>query len=279
MSTDRPGKLELLLLASATALLLLIGYALWDRASERSELRTIFADAGGTPSERMRAAVKKIEADVDLALPDEYFLLPVFSRLRPTALQVYHGGGDCAYRARLLIVALDEFDVEASKIAVYTAEDEPIHAIAQVDTERGRYIVDMYFNVVHEDERGDPIPLSDLADPATLRASVQRAVDGGNELARKYPFEKYALGNTRTINWDESWPFRAVYWLGSRVVGEETMRSLPRPRAAEEPQVMVAYAAGGMLATCLLFAFWLRRRRLRRVERRSGPDLEEDQGG
>jgi len=87
------------------------------------------------------------------------------------------GGGDCAHRGRVFTVLLRQHGVNASKLAVYNSGGDPVHAIVEVKTEKGAYVVDPLFDVIHEDESGAPIPLQELQrDPTLLRESITRAV-------------------------------------------------------------------------------------------------------
>jgi len=238
----------------ATLLLVLAVVAFAHSLQDRVEIRELVAEAlsrNAPPSVIMRDAVRYIERNVPAVKPDEYYLLRA---LRPTALQVLHGGGDCAYRARALIVMLDLYGIKASKRAVYDASGRSVHAVAEVQTERGPYVVDMLYHIVHENEDGGPIPRQALRDRATLAASIEHAVAQGNAYAATYPLDRYALADTRTINWEKSWVWRTAHTLFTMILSEEDVREFPRPYLSEEPQLMVAFAACAAAVFALLLA-------------------------
>ena len=261
-------RLACLALAGAFVLLALMGtvHSCRDRARVHELVDDAIAESAA-PSVKMRAAVRYIEENVGFGYEDDYYLLPLFRPLRPTALQVLRSKGDCAYRARALIAVLDTYDVSASKLAVYDDRGESVHAVARVETERGEYIVDMLYNIIHEDDAGAPLPLDDLRDPAVLAGSIARAAKSGNERAAGYPLDEYPLTDTRSINWTRSGAWRAAYGALGAVLGKERVDALPRPYIAEDPPLMVAFASGCAAVGLGLLAFvlgWIERRRATR---------------
>jgi len=247
----------------AALLLALATTAFVHSLQDRAEIRDLVAEAlpqNAPPSVVMRDALRYIERNVPNVYPDEYYLLRAF---KPTALQVLHGGGDCAYRARALIVMLDLHGIEASKRAVYDASGRPVHAVVEVQTERGSYVVDPLYHIVHENEDGGPIPRQALRERTTLAASIEHAAEQGNELAGTYPIDRYALADTSTINWEKSWIWRAAFTVLATILSEEDVREVPRPYLSEEPQLMVAFIAlvGAVFAILLALAFFVIDRR------------------
>jgi hypothetical protein len=247
------------LTAIAALLMALTTTALVHSLQDRAEIRELVAKVlpqNAPPSVLMRDALRYIERNVPNVYPDEYYLLRAF---KPTALQVLHGGGDCAYRARALIVMLDLHGVEASKRAVYDASGRPVHAVVEVQTERGSYVVDPLYHIVHEYEDGGPIPRQALRGRATLAASIGHAVEQGNENASTYPIDRYALADTSTINWQKSWIWRATFTVLTTVLSKEDAREVPRPYLSEEPQLMVAFISfvGAVFAILLALTFYV----------------------
>jgi hypothetical protein len=229
----------------------------------------IAADA--TASEKMRQAMAYFDTQVGHDWTEDYFLLPVFSFMKPTARQIMEGpGGDCAYRARAFIVVLDQYGVEASKRAVYNTDGRSVHAIVEVQTERGPYYADLLYDLIHEQGNGDPVPLETLMTEAGLQASLDRATAKGHPSASKYPLPQYAFTQVRAINWEQSAPMRALFAVLSVVMGEETVRNLPRPYLSEEPALMVivvcVFGAGGCL---FVLGVWALVRRRRQSQRRT----------
>ena len=251
------------------ALLALVCFVLW--RSDLSEIRERVGEAvdpAAAPSVRMQQSLAFLRDRVGYGRHDDYFLVPFLRFLKPTALQVLEHGGDCAYRGRALVVILGQLDVEAGKLALYDASGEAVHAVVRVHTEKGPYLIDPLFNIIHQDERGDPIPLARLEhDPAVLATSVARAAAGGNPRAARYPLDRYGFGDVRTINWNKSGLMRFLYGFVSGLIGKEQADTLPRPYMSEEPALMTMAFAGAGAATSLALlgiSSLLRRRRRRR---------------
>ena len=250
--------------------------AIWQRETqELRKLATSVTAQSNSPSEKMRAITRFIAHDVPRGLPDEYFLLPVFRPLKPTALQVTKFGGDCAYKARACIVMLHELGISASKLALYDQQGTPVHAVALVDTELGEYVVDLHFGIVLEDVTGAPIPLESLRDDSTqLAAAVSLAIAHGNDRALKYPLDRYVYSDSKTINWHKNGLTAALYQLLVWLVDADSIDNLKRPFISEEPALMVVAASCG--AKLMLFVPWFavnrRRRRLAKQLTSSGAD-------
>lgn len=251
--------IALALLWIAAGLLLsisLASFVLWQR--DLHEIRTIVQgkiDASKTPNQIVLDARNFLRDEVGYGTPDSYFMLPVFRFMKPTALQVIHSGGDCAFRARAFIVVLAQFGIEARKLALYNRDGVPVHAVAEVYVDGGPYYVDLLYNFAHVDSAGRPLTLAELSNDEVLRASVARAVSEGNERAARYPLSEYTFGDVRSINWDKSAVTKAAYAALSTVVGEERARWLPRPYLTEEPALMVIVISAGA-ASCLLVLIW-----------------------
>ncbi len=244
----------LLLVLSVTAL------GVW--VHERAELRRRVVDAidaAAPPSVQMRQALAFLHANVPLERRDGYFLLPLFRFLKPTALEVLRDGGDCAYRARALIVILNQYDVRAFKLALYDETGRSVHAVVQVETERGPYVVDALFDFVYEANDGRPLPRAALAAPEVVRSAMTRAAAGGNTRALRYPVERYPYTDVRTVNWTKSATLRAAYRALVAIVGQERANHLPRPYLTEEPGLMVLAASGSGLVVCVVLLLRLRR--------------------
>lgn len=228
-------------------------YLRWrsDQASLKRLVQEVVTE-GTSPSATMRAMIEYLEAEVGRDRGDAYFLVPALSFMRPTARQIIEGtGGDCAYRSRAYIVLLGLADVEASKLAVYDPSGDSVHAVVRVETERGPYIVDALFGIIHQHGSGEPISERDLADEEILLASVGRAVKSGNNRASRYPFDEYPLSDLRTLNWQKNAPLRASYKALALALGEERARRLPRPYISEEPALMLMLLASSLAAACL----------------------------
>lgn len=205
------------------------------------------------PSEKTRSLTRHLLQEVPNGRPDHYFLSPVFRPLKPTALQVLQHGGDCAYKARALIVMLHELQIPASKLALHDDRGHPVHAVVQVETERGPMIVDALYGIVYDDQEGAPIPLADLEkNESVLRDALEIEISQGNDRAARYPVEKYGYQDVKTINWQKSAPWKIAHRLLSMVYASETIDNFPRPYLAEVPAFMVLVASFGAKAALLM---------------------------
>lgn len=239
----------------------LVSFVAWRR--DLAEIRETVAaeiDEDAPPDQIVESAREFLEHKVGYGRPDAYFMLPVFRFMRPTALQVIKQGGDCGYRTRVFVVILKLFDIEADKHALYNSEGRPVHAVAEVQTERGPYYVDLLFNVAHVDEQGRPLSLEQLSNEDVLRRSIGRAVAAGNARATGYPFEHYDFKDVRTINWHKNVFTEAAYDLLVLVAGEDKAKNFPRPYLSEEPALMVIVLSSGTCVVLLIFVWGLSRR-------------------
>jgi hypothetical protein len=220
----------------------------WHRENLAIDQQIGFLKASNSSkSETMRRTLRFFRKRVpEGAISHRYFLLPLFRFMRPTALQILEDGGDCAYRARAFIVLLRRLDIEATKMVLHDREDRASHAVVKVETERGPYVVDVLYGVIHQWEDGSPIPVERLRNPSVLADSVERnrldSVEGD------YPVSQYSFDDVKTINWQKSSLDRVAYRILVFVVGREVTDNLPRTRLSEEPALMV-------VAFCLFLQF------------------------
>lgn len=256
---------RIVLAAVAAAMVLLCGVSWAVLLAEHRTLRQLTdgaIDGAAAPSVKMRQALDFLHREVPIEYHDSYFLLPIFRPLKPTALQVVRRGGDCAWRARALIVIVGLYGVEAGKLALHDADGKSVHAVARVETERGTYIVDVLHDFIYEDDEGAPIPLAALVDRDVVREATQRAVRNGHELAAIYPVDRYVFDDVRTINWSKNRLTRGLRALLEVVLGRERVDRLPRTRLAAEPALAVMVVAAVIaLISGLLLVYDLRRAR------------------
>ena len=100
-------------------------------------------------------AIKVVESLKGLPVKDfsalqqdsRYFLLPIFSFLRPMPRQVMEQGGDCADRSRLVIRMLRLHGIGASKWALYTKEMKSVHAVVELEAEAGKMVADPLYGL------------------------------------------------------------------------------------------------------------------------------------
>lgn len=186
-----------------------------------------------------------------------YFLLPIFSFLRPMPRQVMEQGGDCADRSRLVIRMLRLHGIEASKWALYTKEMKSVHAVVELEAETGKMVVDPDFGLWFPRSNGGYYSIRDLRQsPKILRDRIQSLVaqgkrPGASDL-RKYPLNDYIYEYAKTINWEKwavTWPLYKIL----RVTMGTSIDDLQRPAFVEAPQLMVVIIAAVLQASLLAF--------------------------
>ena len=217
------------------------------------------------PSEQ---AIKVLESLKVLPVKDfsalqqdsRYFLLPIFSFLRPMPRQVLEQGGDCADRSRLVIRMLRLHGIGASKWALYTKEMKSVHAVVELEAENGKMVADPDFGLWFPRSSGGYYSIRELRQsPKILRDRIQSFVEQGKRPGavdlRKYPLDDYSYEYAKSINWEKwavTWP---LYKALSIIMGP-SIDNLQRPAFVEAPQLMVVIMAavlqGGLIITYLL---------------------------
>jgi hypothetical protein len=224
------------------------------------------------PSEQ---AIKVVESLKDLPVKDfsamqqdtPYFLLPIFSFLRPMPRQVMEQGGDCADRSRLVIRMLRLHGIDASKWALYTREMKSVHAVVELEAETGKMVADPDFGLWFPRLNGGYYSIRELQQsPKILRDRIQSLVEQGKRPGasdlRKYPLDDYSYEYAKTINWEKwvvMWP---LYKALSVIVGP-SLDDLRRPAFVEAPQLMVVMMAAllqGSLLAAYVLAVRMRKR-------------------
>ena len=214
------------------------------------------------PSEQ---AIKVVEFLKDIPVKNfsaiqqdtRYFLLPIFSFLRPMPRQVIEQGGDCADRSRLIIRMLRLHGIEASKWALYTKEMKSVHAVVELEAETGKMVADPDFGLWFPRSSGGYYGIRELRQsPKILRDRIHSLVEqgirpGANDL-RKYPLDDYSYEYAKTINWEKwavTWPLYKILriTMGARV------DDLQRPAVVEAPQLMVVIIAAVLQAGLVAF--------------------------
>ena len=214
------------------------------------------------PSEQ---AIKVVEFLKDIPVKDfsamqqdtRYFLLPIFSFLRPMPRQVMEQGGDCADRSRLVIRMLRLHGIEASKWALYTQEMKSVHAVVELEAELERWSRTPDFGLWFPRSNGGYYSIRDLRQsPKILRDRIQSLVEQGKRPGasdlRKYPLNDYSYEYAKTINWEKwavTWPLYKIL----RVTMGTSVDNLQRPAFVEAPQLMVVIIAAVLQASVLAF--------------------------
>jgi hypothetical protein len=196
-----------------------------------------------------------------------YFLLPIFSFLRPMPRQVMEQGGDCADRSRLVIRMLRLHGIEASKWALYTQEMKSVHAVVELEAETGKMVADPDFGLWFPRSSGGYYSIRELRQsPNILRDRIQSLVaqdirPGASDL-RKYPLDDYSYEYAKTINWEKwavTWPLYKIL----RVTMGTSIDDLQRPAFVETPQLMVVMMAAlleGSLVAAYVLAVQMRKK-------------------
>ncbi len=251
------------LAASLAAQILVLGFYARDQRY-LAQLMDAIASPSLPPSEqalRVSAFLRDKPSDTN----DSYFLLPLFRLLRATPRQAAEQGGDCADRSRLLVELLALRGIHASKWALYAPDLLPKHAVAEVQAETGKMVVDPLFGLTFPRPGGGYYGIEDLRrDPTILRQRVlqlraQHARPDAEKLER-YPLDQYVYDHARTINWEKSTVLRVAYPVLHALMGDRVDR-LTRPEWAEQPALMVVlYLVGLEGGLLVLWGLAIRRK-------------------
>ncbi len=197
--------------------------------------------------------------DLMKRLPSEsnesYFLIPPFHFLRATPRQIAERGGDCSDRSRLIVNLLHTREIHAAKWALYSPQMHPVHAVVEVETERGKMVVDPLFGVWFPRPDGGFYGIEDLRkNPQILRDRVQyfqqRGIRPGRDNIAAYPLDLFVYDQARTFNWEKSSALHWIYQALHRLIGERANHVL-RPRWLEVPSLFL-FSTVTMLQLCVL---------------------------
>lgn len=186
-----------------------------------------------------------------------YFLLPIFSFLRPMPRQVLEQGGDCADRSRLVIRMLRLHGIGASKWALYTQELKSVHAVVELEAETGKMVADPDFGLWFPRPNGGYYGIKELRQsPSILQGRIQtllrEGVRPGSSDLKSYPIDEYTYQYAKSINWEKwgvTWP---LYKALSIIMGP-SIDNLQRPAFVEAPQLMVVILAAVLQGSLLAF--------------------------
>ena len=201
------------------------------------------------PSQQAIKAVDTLK-DLPAIQNSSYFLLPIFSFLRPMPRQVIEQGGDCADRSRLVIRLLRLHGIKASKWALYTKEMKSVHAVVELEAETGKMVVDPLFGIWFPRPDGGYYGIRELRQsPSILQDRVhsllQEGVQPGFSDLRSYPLNEYTYQYAKTINW-EKWVGMFLVYESLKLVMGQAIDDLRRPTFVEAPQLMVVVIAGAI---------------------------------
>jgi hypothetical protein len=265
-SISRVGRIccGVLIALVATQLLVVISYQRDQRYL--SHLADLIANPNLPPSEQA-LSISRFLRDKSSETNSHYFAFSFLRFLRATPRQVAEFGGDCADRARLMVVLLDLRNTRSSKWALYSSDGLPRHAVVELSAESGKMVMDGLFGLCFPRPGGGYFGIADLrGNPEILRSRIRSAeAEGqrpGTDKLEGYPQELYVYNYARTINWDKSAVTRAMY-SGLHVVMGAKVDTLYRPVVAEQPALMLIWGLVGLEGGVLFFWFvivWRRKR-------------------
>ena len=225
-----------------------------------SNLMDTIAPRSLPPSEQAIKVVESLKPLPEIE-NSSYFLLPIFSVLRPMPRQVIEQGGNCADRSRLVIRMLRLHGIDATKWALYTKEMKSVHAVVELQAENGKMVADPLYGLWFprsdkgyygiRELRQSPNILSDR-----IQTLVEQGKRPGTSNLRKYPVEEYSYAYAKTINWEKwvfTWP---LYKILSFIMGT-SLDDLQRPAFVEAPQIMVVMIAGTIQGVLIIAYFGL----------------------
>jgi len=214
-------------------------------------------------------AIKVVESLKGLPVKDfsalqqdsRYFLLPIFSFLRPMPRQVMEQGGDCADRSRLVIRMLRLHGIGASKWALYTKEMKSVHAVVELEAEAGKMVADPLYGLWFPRPDGGYYDIKELRQsPSILQGRIQtllrEGVRPGSSDLKSYPIDEYTYQYAKSINWEKwavTWP---LYKALSIIIGP-SIDNFQRPMLVEAPQLMVVMMAGAIQGGVIIAYFAL----------------------
>ena len=211
------------------------------------------------PSEQAMKVVESLKPLPEIE-NSSYFLLPIFSVLRPMPRQVIEQGGNCADRSRLVIRMLRLHGIDASKWALYTKEMKSVHAVVELETENGKMVADPLYGLWFPRPDGGYYDIKELRQSSSIlqgriQTLLREGVRPGSSDLKSYPIDEYTYQYAKSINWEKwavTWP---LYKALSIIMGP-SIDNLQRPMLVEAPQLMVVMMAallqGSVLAAYVL---------------------------
>jgi hypothetical protein len=227
------------------------------------------------PSEQAIKVVESLKA-LPVIQNSSYFLLPIFSALRPMPRQVLEQGGDCGDRSRLVIRLLHLHGIEASKWAIYTKEMKSVHAVVELEAETGKMVADPLFGLWFPRSDGGYYGIGELRQsPSILQDRVQsllqEGVRPGSRDLKSYPLDEYSYQYAKTINW-EKWAGMFLVYESLKLVVGPAIDDLRRPTFVEAPQLIAVIIAGAMQGG--LVALYFARFRIARRKKHAEPIIK-----
>lgn len=230
----------------------------WAEQRYLSVLADTIASAALSPSEQAQN-ISRFLRDKPSATNEHYFAFPVLRFLRATPRQVAEYGGDCADRARLMVVLLDLHGIRSGKWALYSSDGQPRHAVVELDAESGKMVVDGLFGLSFPKPQGGYYGIADLRENSDILRSRIATLESlgqepGTDKLEGYPQTLYVYGYARTINWDKSVFLRLLYRGLHSLIGPR-VDTLYRPVVVEQPALMVVWGLAGLEGGILICGF------------------------
>ena len=190
-----------------------------------------------------------------------YFLLPIFSVLRPMPRQVIEQGGNCADRSRLVIRMLRLHGIDATKWALYTKEMKSVHAVVELEAETGKMVADPLYGLWFPRPDGGYYDIKELRQSSSIlqgriQTLLREGMRPGSSNLKSYPIDEYTYQYTKSINWEKwvvTWP---LYKALSVILGP-SLDDLRRPAFVEAPQLMVIIFTAALQAGLITIYFAL----------------------
>ena len=203
----------------------------------------------GSQRDTAFALATTIFGDVKRAKKDPAFLLPLLAPLGGSPVTILKKGACCSGVHRLYITCLDTLGIRAAQVTVLRRAD-PAHAhcLAQVTVEGANVLIDADYGVWlrHPNEGSlDLVGLRTGVTPAIVPFVLDRQacyVNDAKTRAAGYPdreYYRFDYNLTRTANWAETWPKRAVYGV-LHPVTRGRVDYLLLPAILEWPEVLLA---------------------------------------
>jgi hypothetical protein len=208
----------------------------------------------GSQRDTAFALATTIFGEVKRAKHDPTFLLPLLAPLGGSPVTILKKGACCSGVHRLYITCLDTLGIRAAQVTVFRRAD-PAHAhcLAQVTVEGANVLIDVDYGVWLRHPNEDSLDLVGLrtgVTPAIVPFVLDRQacyVNDAKTRAAGYPdreYYRFDYNLTRTANWAETWPKRAVYGV-LHPVTRGRVDYLLLPAILEWPEVLLAAALCG----------------------------------
>lgn len=171
----------------------------------------------------------------------------VLDILGGTPLSILRSGGCCSGLSRLYITGLGTLGIKAAQVALYHANGQAQHALAEVSLgEEQRMVIDPLYGFYYVDHHGGPMTIE------ALRHGIKphyRPLPGSSE--ESYPANDYYnfdFSCTKTTNWTKT-PVRRFAYRILRGLTAGKIDTMRQPLWMEWPQLV--FAAGVAVAVLM----------------------------